>query len=229
VDNWEQLSAEDYDKINDEAPTPRDPWDPKPLPESSTTGTRCKAYADYNIEEEIPERPPPMDDGFWDGDEPSQPSSTPQPGLDYEDHCADTSVVTSFDYGTANADINDFCKGGLDLLVPSAPLWYTYAHTDTHMKLHLGIQWTQRENGQDGCNPYQNSDHMDENVCVEQFLAAMNRCNKDTVDKKYGQSPMTWNSPGGCVDFWLVGHGEDWDCDNLDDKPEECEGKKKGT
>ena len=74
------------------------------------------------------------------------------------------------------------------------------------------------------------SDHIDEKVCVEQFLAAMNRCNKDTITKKYGNYPMTWNSPGGCVDFWLIGHNLDWTCDNLGVVPDECkEGKKKGT
>lgn len=45
----------------------------------------------------------------------------------------------------------------------------------------------------------------------------MNRCNKDTVEKKYGQYPMTWNSPGGCVDFWLIGHEDldKWSCVTL--------------
>jgi hypothetical protein len=162
------------------------------------------------------------------GNYPSNGDS-PTPSVGYEDHCADQTVYTSFDYGTANTGIFDFCKGGLDLTVPSAPLWNTYDHTG--MKLHLGIQWSVRSGAQEGCNAYQNSDHIDENTCVTQFLATMNRCNKETISKKYGQHPMTWNSPGGCVDFWLVGHGADWDCDSgdLDNDPAECvNGKRKG-
>jgi hypothetical protein len=62
---------------------------------------------------------------------------------------------------------------------------------------------------------------------VAQFLAAMNRCNKDTITKKYGQYPMTWNGPEGCVDFWLVGHHEDWECGGDDGDAVECTGKRR--
>jgi hypothetical protein len=162
------------------------------------------------------------------GNYPSNGDSS-NPSVGYEDHCADHTAYTSFDYGIANTDILDFCKGGVDLIVPSAPLWNTYDHTG--MKLHLGIQWSVRLGSQEGCNAYQKSDHIDENTCVTQFLAAMNRCDKGTISKKYGQHPMTWNSPGGCVDFWLVGHGADWTCDYGDltqDLPECVNGKRKG-
>lgn len=152
----------------------------------------------------------------------------PHPPLEYEDHCADTNTYASFDWGRANSDIQLFCQGGIDLLVPTAPLWKTFDHSedDINMKLQLGIQWSQRPQGQDDCHPSQNSNHIPEKVCVEQFLAAMNRCNTDTITKKYGQYPMTWNSPGGCVDFWLVGHGSDWSCDGQGIETPECKGGK---
>jgi hypothetical protein len=151
--------------------------------------------------------------------------------VEYEDRCADSTVFTSFDYTTASNDINDFCKGGVNLLPIAEPIWNTYDHKDKEMSLHLAIQWTQRDGDQDGCNPYQNSDHISEKDCIEQFLAAMNRCNKDTVEKKYGQYPMTWNSPGGCVDLWLIGHEglDKWNCDKPYNESEECQGKRKGT
>lgn len=63
-----------------------------------------------------------MDDGFWDGDEPPPPTSSPKPTLEYEDRCANTSVYTSFDYTTASDDINDFCKGGVDLPALAEPV-----------------------------------------------------------------------------------------------------------
>jgi hypothetical protein len=66
--------------------------------------------------------------------------STPAQSVDYEDHCADQTVYTSFDYEHANTNILDFCKGGADLLVSAAPLWNTYDHThDLGIALHLGI------------------------------------------------------------------------------------------
>jgi hypothetical protein len=160
---------------------------------------------------------------------PGEPA--PSPSVTYEDRCADPTKFTQFDYKRADTDIRDFCKGGVELAVPTAPLWQTYDHTkdDINMKLQIAIQWSQRAQGQEGCNAFQTSDHIDENTCIEQFLTAMDRCNKETISNKYGQLPMTWNSPGGCVDFWLVGHGTDWSCDDLKDKPTECEGRRKGT
>ncbi|KAF1994290.1 hypothetical protein P154DRAFT_539735 [Amniculicola lignicola CBS 123094] len=115
--------------------------------------------------------------------------------------------------------------GGLDLLIPAAPVWNTDNHTDIQMKLHLGIQWTQREGGRDGCNKYQNSDHINEHIYIEQFLAALNRCNKEGIEKKYRQYPIAWNSLGSCIDFWLVGHGDDWTCDGLGGQSKECMGR----
>jgi hypothetical protein len=69
----------------------------------------------------------------------------------------------------------------------------------------------------------------DEATCITQFLAAMNRCDQDTLTKKYGQHPMTGNSSGGCVDFWLVGHDAGWSCGDGDLDPPEClSGARKG-
>jgi hypothetical protein len=57
----------------------------------------------------------------------------------------------------------------------------------------------------------------------------IDRWYKDTVVKKYGQYPMTCNAPGGCVEFWMVGHAPDWTCEDLKVDPVECTGKRKGT
>jgi hypothetical protein len=42
------------------------------------------------------------------------------------------------------------------------------------MKLQIAIQWSQRAQGQEGYNAFQNSNYIDENTCIEQFLTAMN-------------------------------------------------------
>jgi hypothetical protein len=194
----------------------------------------------------------------WDfkDNAPAPPPASSKP--EYQDHCADTTKYAKFDYGRAEKDIQDFCKGGMvrvprlrynprssshddswrldrtrmvlfadtlqELTLPAAPLWNTYDHTkdDINMKLQIAIQWS--ASGQDGCNAY-NGSHVDENVCVDKFLAAMNRCNTDTIENKYGQYPMTWSGPSGCVDFWLVGHGPDWACTGLGQTDPECKGQ----
>lgn len=157
--------------------------------------------------------------------------SSSSPSVEYEDRCVDTSRISHSDYGRADADIKDFCKGGVDLSVPSAPIWRTNDHTkaDINMNLQIAVQWSVRPEGQDGCNAYQDSNHLGEKTCIEQFLAAVNRCNKETITQKLGQAPMAWNSPNGCVDFWLVGHGPEWSCNDLKVKSPECEGAQKGT
>jgi hypothetical protein len=47
--------------------------------------------------------------------------------------------------------------------------------------------------------------------------------NTDTQDNKYGQKPLVWNSPNGCVDFEIYGDSEDWEC-GLGHLPLQCLG-----
>jgi hypothetical protein len=35
---------------------------------------------------------------------------------------------------------------------------------------------------------------------------------------------MVWNSDQGCIDFYVAGHGDDWDCGNMGVVPQECRG-----
>jgi hypothetical protein len=83
------------------------------------------------------------------------------------------------------------------------------------------VQWSQ--SGQDGCKTQSGelSNRLTIEDCKAGFIANINNCNTDTISKKYGSNPMTWNMGLGCVDFYVGGHGDDWDCPNND---HECSG-----
>jgi hypothetical protein len=133
--------------------------------------------------------------------------------------------MTPFGYGDADKAIKNFCYNVIEL-GNTGPTWKTYKRKDLH--LHLAVGWSQ--SGQEGCtaNPSKEGDELDNRLalymCSQQFLAAVNNCNTDTISKKYGQSPFTWNGDLGCLDFYIGGHGDDWNCDNLGSRPHECSG-----
>lgn len=161
----------------------------------------------------------------------AEPSQTPDPGKpELTDNCADTTVYAAFDYATANSDIKNFCKDGVELMIPAMPIWDTFDHSDKNFKLQLAVQWASE--GQDGCNRPEGNlwTTISQQDCEKQFMNAMNRCNTENdLSHKYGNYPMIWNGPQGCIDIWLVGHGTDWSCDDLGSKSHECTGKKKGS
>jgi hypothetical protein len=145
------------------------------------------------------------------------PTSTPQPEPEpsveprpnFTDNCNDATVFTSFSYGEADKAIKNFCYNVVEIGIQ--PTWKTYKKDGLH--LHLAMGWSQ--SGQDGCHPIPPED-LNNNLpisdCESQFLANVNRCNTDTIEKKFGSNPMVWNSDQGCIDFYIAGHGDDWDC-----------------
>ncbi|KAF1945690.1 hypothetical protein EJ02DRAFT_36351 [Clathrospora elynae] len=107
--------------------------------------------------------------------------------------------------------------------------FYNHTKEDIKANIYVGLQWSEQNNLGLGCNKFQNSNHIDENVCVGRFLAAMNHCDPKTLRHKYGQHAMTLNWPDDCLDFWLIGHKKEWTCEDPSTRvmAPECWGVKK--
>ncbi|KAI5457009.1 hypothetical protein BGZ63DRAFT_365966 [Mariannaea sp. PMI_226] len=136
------------------------------------------------------------------------PSTQPE----VRDNCADTSVYTSFTLDQATKAIEAFCAHDITLLKAAQPVKETFKMDG--VTLQLWTQWSSK--GQDGCNHVDNPDYgVPSDVCKERFLGAVNDCNTDTTTEKYGNYPYIWNSPNGCIDFWIYGDGADFTCDEI--------------
>jgi len=150
-----------------------------------------------------------------------EPDPAPVPEkAEYTDNCNDSTRLTPFGYGELDKAIQNFCYNAIELSTPAAPIWRTYKREDLH--LHLAVQWS--ASGQDGCKKQDGelNNQLSIEDCKSGFITNINRCNTDTISQKYGSNPMVWNMASGCVDFWVGGHGDDWECPNND---HECSGK----
>ncbi|KAH6889338.1 hypothetical protein B0T10DRAFT_513799 [Thelonectria olida] len=128
------------------------------------------------------------------------------------DNCADSTVYTKFTLDQATQAIDDFCSHDISLPSAAQPVKKTYQYDD--VTLQLWTQWSSK--GQDGCNDPSDQDaHLSGDACRERFLGAVNDCNTDSTTDKFGNYPYIWNSPNGCIDFWIYGNGDDFNCDEI--------------
>jgi len=144
----------------------------------------------------------------------------PEQKPEWHANCADNTVFTPFKRDVALRNIEDFCKHNFSLPAAAQPVWKTYK--EDGVNLQLVVSWSQ--GGQDGCHRSGNSQGGEIGFpdCRDRFQSAMDDCNTDTQDKKYGSKPLVWNSPNGCIDFQLYGDGADWDCEGLGVAPLQC-------
>jgi hypothetical protein len=161
------------------------------------------------------------------------PKPTPNPNLKYEEHCTEGSQYRMFDRHETDDAINNFCKGGIDVGIGADGYIYkTYKFFATRnqkedVNLHFAVGWaSQRKNlvsQQDGCNGYNGNNTIGERDCINQFTYARDSCkiNQNSANDKWGQDPLMWNSPAGCVEFFLAAFptkmddGQDWNCGNV--------------
>ncbi|KAF7561026.1 hypothetical protein G7046_g3111 [Stylonectria norvegica] len=155
----------------------------------------------------------------------TEPTATPTPSVvsapPEVNNCADPTVYTKFTLGQADDAITDFCSHAISLPDAALPVFKTYKQDG--VTLQLITQWT--VSGLQGCNaPADGINHpeLSQSDCEARFNSAVNNCNTDTTSEKYGQRPYTWNSPNGCIDFWIYGDSEDWSCDDLGVLPVPC-------
>ncbi|KAJ3549351.1 hypothetical protein NM208_g546 [Fusarium decemcellulare] len=154
--------------------------------------------------------------------EKEEPEPEPEPVPDEVNNCADSTVYTKFSLGQAEEAISDFCGHNIELPKAAQPVYKTYKMDG--VTLQLITQWSQQ--GQDGCNKAEDGGYhpeLSQSDCEAKFNSAVNNCNTDTTSEKYGQKPYVWNSPNGCVDFYIYGDGEDWDCEGLGVVPVQCQ------
>lgn len=151
--------------------------------------------------------------------EASEPEPTAPPEVN---NCADPTVYTKFSLSQAEEAIADFCSHEIVLPVAAQPIFKTYKMDG--VTLQLITQWT--TTGLQGCNEPADGAYIPEvaqSDCEARFTGAVNNCNVDTTDDKYGQRPYVWNSPNGCIDFWIYGDAEDWDCEGFGVLPVPCQ------
>ncbi|KAF4460878.1 hypothetical protein FALBO_12336 [Fusarium albosuccineum] len=154
--------------------------------------------------------------------EKEEPEPEPEPVPDEVNNCADSTVYNKSSLGQAEEAISDFCGHNIELPKAAQPVYKTYKMDG--VTLQLITQWSQQ--GQDGCNKAEDGGYhpeLSQSDCEAKFNSAVNNCNTDTTSEKYGQKPYMWNSPNGCVDFYIYGDGEDWDCEGLGVVPVQCQ------
>ncbi|KAK7431852.1 hypothetical protein QQZ08_001470 [Neonectria magnoliae] len=164
----------------------------------------CGKYTMDTIKIEEEEEPEP---------EPTAPAEV--------NNCADSTVYTKFSLSQAEDAISDFCSHEIVLPKAAQPVFKTYKMDG--VTLQLITQWS--TTGQKGCNESPDGGYhpeMSQSDCEARFTGAVNNCNTDSTDDKYGQRPYVWNSPNGCIDFWIYGDGEDFDCEGLGTIPVPC-------
>ncbi|KAM0426516.1 hypothetical protein ACHAPT_008208 [Fusarium lateritium] len=153
--------------------------------------------------------------------EKEEPEPEPEPIPEETNNCADSTVYTKFSLDQAEEAISDFCGHKIELPPAAQPVFKTYKMDG--VTLQLITQYSQQ--GQDGCNkPSDGQRHpeLSQSDCEAKFSSAVNNCNTDTTSEKFGQKPFVWNSPNGCIDFYIYGDGEDWDCEGLGTIPLQC-------
>jgi hypothetical protein len=88
---------------------------------------------DSFLSKELQEETPTPSQSVTLTPEPTPPELPAPNKPEFQDYCADTNLYQAFDYGRAEQDIGHFCEGGVDLLLPAAPIWNTYEHADTEV------------------------------------------------------------------------------------------------
>jgi hypothetical protein len=144
--------------------------------------------------------PPSWDDA---GTQPSSSSSSASPSPSptakptVTNSCTDPDGHASFSLDEATQAINTFCSADRNVDSPLVG-GSTVDGIDIQMVMKKSSGSTFA-----GCPSFQSGYVVSADDCKLYFLSAVNNCNTDTTSAKYGQMPLTWNSPGGCIDFMI--------------------------
>lgn len=131
---------------------------------------------------------------------PTSASSTATYRPESQVTCTDPTQYKPFTVANADVATSVFCKDTIDI-TNVLQTWNVITTGGDLIVFWLGFA-----NDQSGCYaPVSRDNNLSPDSCTKWFRSAYNNCDLDTTDAKHGSRPLVWNSPNGCIEFWIYG------------------------
>lgn len=128
----------------------------------------------------------------------AQPTATLRP--EKQVTCSDPDVYKAFTLANADAATDYYCQNTIDISDP-AKTYNIIERGNDYIIYYLTFA-----EDQSGCHvPETRDSNLSPEDCTTYFRSAYNECDRGTTEAKHGSRPLVWNSPNGCIEFWIYG------------------------